>query len=394
MVSGEIDAARTAIRDDTTNLDVYFEGLSNISYLRSYERLYDEARRDILTWNDARMAFLFDERQRLYWSSHRSYSHFILLTHSVIEYLSSRLLVEYVDPSNGYSEFLSAIEGLTQRERQEMMFELGMISGKMNNLMNNVRGRRNDFAHEVKPHFELNYRHHPLLILNEAKEVVIQLVELLYHEPYSNIIEILNDVFSETFPEDYSEVPTGELISIYQFEMENGGIYDQKLPRELHNRGIDPEEAPEFEQFENINYLDDLGFAPADSNEHSLVQLKAEPYLQDNVFVHETIKIEYKFEFSSGSLVYRMHSPKDDQFQWYTFYMVNDRVREIYPTDSDGCPKPREDGTDKTIKVDFNYCPNENGEKEIKIGLLLVHDDFEYYVNVFRTTVQVHGPFG
>lgn len=393
MTSEEIRTARIAIEDESTNIDSYFEGLENISYLYSYNNSYNTAKRDILTWNDARMAFLYSDRKKLYWDSHQSYSRFILLSHSIVEYLSSRILIDYVDPSRGHSEFLSAIEGLSQRNRQEMMYELDLISGETNDLMNKARGKRNSFAHEVEPHFELAFSEHPLAILDESKEVVEILVELLYNEEYSNIISILNKIFSDEMTTPLSKAPLGELIDLYQFKISQGDIFEQDLPREFRRRGVNPEEAPNFEQFEMIDSLSEMGFASSGSSGIMMVQLESEPYIPNNILLEENLITEYIFEISSDSLVYDMYSLETDEFWWYSFLLVDERVADIHPTSAEGYPQPQKEKVDDSITVSFEYKPTSDGKKDIEIGILVIHEDFEEYSIITEREMMVYGPW-
>jgi hypothetical protein len=394
MKDSEVKAVRAFLLDNTDDLSKYFDGLAYIRYLYSYEKLYERARRDILTWTNAREYFLFNDRRELFWESHRSFSHFILLSHAVVEYLSTRILLEHFDPKQDREEMLSVFEGIGQFNRQDMMHELGIISGNLNNEMNKVRGVRNDFAHEVSPHFELGYDEHPLLILNNVRNVTRELSHILYGEKYGQIIELFNKLYSDTFPDDYSATSTAELIEIYQFETEDGGgLYDQELARELYQRNVDPEAAPSFEEFVSIDYLDDVGTGWADSHEMGVAQLRAAPYVPDSVYIEEVVTIEAHIEFLNDSLFHKLPGELPSEFEWYCYLMIDNRVVAIEPTDSDGCPKTRTDKTGIRIPISFDYTFREDGEHEITIGLQILNDSFRFHFVLFQTETKAYGPF-
>ncbi|WP_266080605.1 hypothetical protein [Haladaptatus caseinilyticus] len=393
MSHDEVEAAKAMIRDDATDLARYFEGFDHIRYLFSYEQLYEAARRDILTWHDARESFLFNKREELFWDSHRSYSHFVLLSHAVVEYLSVRILFRHFDPANGQEEMRSIMEGMRQFDRQKMMAELNIITGSLNAEMNDVRGIRNDFAHEVSPHFELGYDDHPLKILDQVKQVTSRLVEILYEESYQNIVGFLGNIYSDTFPDDYSTVSTAELIDIYQFETHDGSLYSQRLPRELYKRGVDPEDAPSFEKFDSVDYLDEVGFGWSDWRGDGFAQLRASPFVPTSVHIEKPVPIELEIEFISDSTLKDVFGTLPSELKWYSYAMVDEKVVEVYPADGDGCPAPRKDSLDTKIPIKFDYTFKKDGNHEIKVGIQILNDSFRYHITAFETQTKAYGPF-
>jgi len=389
----DVKAANAFINEETSNLTKYFDGLEAIQYLQSYERIFEECRENTLTWVDARQAFQVNQRQDLYWKTHQSFSHFVLLSHAIVEYLSTELLLQKFNPNSGRDELKAALGGLSQYNRQQMMLQMDVISGNLNSDMDDVRGLRNDFAHEFESHFDINYSSHPVVVLKKVKLVTEKLVGKLYDASYGDITQKLHRFFSPKFSGTFSSTSAAELISDYQFEMrESSLLYNQGLARELYDRDIDPNEAPDVEQFEVLPTVGESGLTSAGTQGMSIVQLHSSPYIPDHTRIEENVPIRFDFEFSSSSMMYNMLLTPN-QFEWYSYLMVDDRVVDVYPSTSKGIPDSRIDSLDEIIQIEYNYKFRKVGDYSITIGMQMFNESYQYHITVFETETWAHGPF-
>ena len=258
MAIQDIEAASNTIDESCGSLAEYFQGLNEIKYLHDFSQVHRRSKDSVLTWTEGRWFFLYWERKRKFRIAYRDFTHYVISSHAVIEYLTSKLLQLEIKPGDNDDAFNEIINDIGQYRREQRLKQVGVLdSGELEDNLNRIRGLRNDLAHNMRAQFDIDRRDHPADIIERIWTTISALCEKVYDHDLEEITVYLEECFREPPLLDMEDLPTAKLVGEYQHEKEEGHRLEE-YEEEFERRGFDPELAPDYNSIEHIEDLDHM----------------------------------------------------------------------------------------------------------------------------------------
>ena len=387
--------------EKSDNLEEYFAGLDELLYLLDYGVLHTQTKRAILSWTEARMFYLYQERLQKFRDAYRNFSHFIITSNAVIEYLSVRLLTRHFSPTRDEFKFRGMIEDLSQHQRQTLMRETDIISGKWIDRLNRIRGQRNDFAHDMNIQLNLAEQENPACQVSRSWNTVSYLCSQLYGHQLDDIVDYLHRCFIAPHG-DFEQYTTAQLVDTYQFR-KNEGDSVEDLEEIFERRGFNPEHSPDFGTIERVEYWNHLWVSGGlDNNEDDqgmgLIEL-IDYSIPDGAVVNEATEYGLTFKLNHHPKIMTIgreeQKPALKDVMYYAILFVDKEVVDIQPSNKSGAANPRHATIGGEEAVSFEHKFLNDGIMKIDIGIHFQSekDEFEWITNPATSdTTKVVGP--
>lgn len=389
MEHDRIQAANQFLDESSPTLSRYFTGLEELEFLLDYDELYRDTRTAVQTWDTADNFSATEIKKGR--NARRLFSQCVIVSSTVVEYLSSVLLFQQFKPRDNPETLSKLIEDENQHSREQLLSDIGILQGALKDRVNRIRGTRNDFAHNVRRPLDLQRWDHPLNYLSAVWEVISFLTEEVYGKPLDTIAEQVRQGFTNGRSTEIDDWTTAQIVDRYVmitqdlFRSKQRGEWNQDeisehqenllfeagaLEQVLEDRGFDPNEALEmgrpqrFQLEKNVTQCQGIG-GPL--------------HVVDTSIPEETIQFqptEFQATFAIGDRVKeRVGWFDSDTIKWYSILFVDDLVVAVYPTDVDGIVSPKTATINDELEVSFEYTFNDWSDHTVSIGTQVETDD-------------------
>lgn len=399
MAIQDIEAARETLDEASGSLEAYFRGLNEIKYLYDFLQVHRQTKTSVLTWTEGRWFFLYWDRKRKFRIAYQNFTHYVISSHAIIEYLTSQLLQLKVNPSEHQVLFDDIVGDLGQYRREQRLKQIGLLdSGDLENNLNTIRGLRNDLAHNMRAQFDIERRGHPADMIERIWSTISTLCEEVYRNELEEIAVYLEECYREPPILDIEDLPTAKLVDEYQYEKEEGHRLE-RYEEEFERRDFDPDTAPEYNTIEHIEDLDHMWMGGGDGlGGFGLVEI-LDHSIPDAAKKGERREFSLTFQLVEEPKLFVMPDdgwyPQLNDLEYYTLLMIGDEVRDVSPATSSGKAEKRELETGVEEDVEFLAALRKEGTFEVKFGLYVHSEDdsIEWIQDpAVSEEIIVHGP--
>ena len=398
MPTQEIEAARKCLDEETENLEEYFEGFEEIRYIYDFLQLHRSAKKSILTWTEGRWFFSYTERKKRFREAYRDFSHFVMFSHAVIEYLTSKVIEKEISP-NGDEELLEEIVGdLTQFRRERKLKNQDYIeSGEVEDYLNRIRGLRNDFAHNMRAQFNIEKRGHPADQVENIWTVISYLSKLVYDDDLENVTSYLEDCFMEPPKLSTENLPTAKLVDEYQHAKEENQPLE-KYESEFQRRGFNPEKAPAYNSFEHVENLDRFWFGYGDGSEGWGIIRISDISMPNSIARDDWLDVSFSIDVVNNPDFFKAPGswmPELEDLEYYAVLLLDDEVRDVYPSATSGKSLLGSLKKDSKEDVNFSVKLGKAGKYDVECGIYVKSekDSIEWIQTVAPDDdLNVYGP--
>lgn len=395
----DIEAASNTISESSESLSEYFRGLNEIKYLYDYLQIHRQSRTSVLTWTEGRWFFIYWDRKRKFRIAYRDFTHYVISSHAIIEYLTSQLLQLNVKPENHEDVFNDIMGDIGQYRREKRLKQIGALeSGELEDNLNRIRGLRNDLAHNMSAQFDIGRRGHPVDIIERIWRTISALCEEVYQHDLQEITEYLEECYREPPNLDIEELPTAKLVDEYQYEVEEGHNVD-RFEVEFERRGFDPNLAPDYNTIEHIENLDHMWMGGGvGATGFGLVEI-LDVSVPDNAMRGEYKDFSMKFRLVDEPGIFVIAddgwNPQLEDLEYYTVLIIDDKVRDVYPATSSGRAEKQRLDTGTIEETNFSVSLDEEGTFNVDFGVYVYseEDSIEWIQESGPSReISVHGP--